>query len=79
MVNCSGALGGPSSLPSQQVTRTGVFPPRPAATNGAMTSATFTRASFALRSTTRTTSGDISSDSSDLRFGRVPTRPNLRW
>src|SRR5674476_27324 len=41
-VSCTGASGGPSSLPSQHRTRTGASAPRPARTNGPTKSTTLT-------------------------------------
>lgn len=64
MVSCSGASGGPSSLPSRQVRCTVALLPRPASTSGAMTFAASIGASFVSRPTLRTTSGEIGSEKS---------------
>src|SRR5450759_2571366 len=45
-VSCTGAVGGPISLPSQHRRRTGRSPPKPARTSGSTTSATLMRVSL---------------------------------
>jgi hypothetical protein len=76
MVSCTGASGGPSSLPSQHVRYTDAFPPRPASTNGAHDVRHVHKGLSRLAIDHRTTSGEINSGRGS---GRVQTGPNLRW